>query len=175
MMLDCDHPQKRAVFEGQVLRSLKSHPGWVRDSLSKKVVRPMWSPSGLWLGNYPVIPLNRERFERSLRKIVKGLYFLIRQAPFPSIGEILIIGQLNSQTWPVITEIEKQLFPPTFDFGDDVFEWRLSQRRDGRTLWKLAFYRTVVFYAVGIDSDDAPTEERAEGNSTPVISCGGCG
>lgn len=166
MMNDCEHPKKREVFEGPVLRSLKSHPGWVRYALSNKTVRPMRSPSGLWLGDYPVLPLDVERFSRSLRKVVKGLYFLIRKAPFPTSGEILLIGQLNPETWPLIVELEKQLFPPTFDFGDDVFEWRFSQRTDGRTLWKLMFYRTVVFYAVGTESQDdaqktSPTDREA--------------
>jgi hypothetical protein len=151
MMLDLSHPQKQELFAGPVLRSLKQHPGWIRHALTRMTVRPMWSPCGLWLGNYPVLPLDLERFQRSLVKIVKGLFFLIRKVTFPSQGRILVVGQLNPGTFPLIESIEKHLLPPTFDFGDDVFEWRFCQTHDGITMWKLIFYRSVVFYASGVE------------------------
>ena len=114
-------------------------------------VQPLLSPSGLWLGDYPTLPLDGERFCRSLRKIVKGLFYLIRKQPFPADGQIGIIGQLCVETEPLIDTIEEDL-SPTFDFGDDVFEWRFSQTKDGITMWKFAFYRSVVFYALGFEN-----------------------
>ena len=152
MMLNLDHPHKQSLFAGPVLRSLKSHPGWIKHALAKMTIQPMWSPSGLWLGNFPVLPLDIERFQRSLLKIVKGLFFLIRKSPFPASGRIILVGQLNARTQPLIASIEEHLFPPTFDFGDDVFEWRFSQTKDGITMWKLMFYRTIVFYACGFEN-----------------------
>jgi hypothetical protein len=152
MMFDLSHPQKQAVFAGPVLRSLKQHPGWINNMLFKSKVMPMWSPSGLWLGNVPVFELDLERFQRSLLKIVRGLYFLIRKSPFPPGGRIIFAGKLNTRTQPLIASIEEHLFPQTFSFGDDVFEWRFSQSKDGITMWKLMFYRSVVFYALGFDN-----------------------
>jgi hypothetical protein len=154
MMLNLDHSQKQALFAGPVLRSLKSHPGWIKHALAKMTIQPMWSPSGLWLGDFPVLPLDIERFQRSLLKIVKGLFFLMRKSPFPASGRIILVGQLNAQTQPLISSIEGHLFPPTFDFGDDVFEWRFGHTRDGLTMWKLMFYRSVVFYACGFEHAD---------------------
>lgn len=153
MMFDQDHEQKRQVFEGPVLRSLEKHPGWVKEALEHVKVRPLLSPAGLWLGDFPTLPVDGDRVCRSLFKIVKGLFYLIRKQPFPKDGQIGIIGQLNSDTQPLIGLIEENL-SPTFDFGDDVFEWRFSQTKDGLAMWKLAFYRTVVFYAVGFDKPE---------------------
>jgi hypothetical protein len=150
-MFDQNHPQKQRLFNGPVLRSLEKHPGWAADAVRKMKVQPLLSPSGLWLGDYPTLPLDGERFCRSLRKIVKGLFYLIRKQPFPADGQIGIIGQLCVETEPLIDTIEEDL-SPTFDFGDDVFEWRFSQTKDGITMWKFAFYRSVVFYALGFEN-----------------------
>jgi hypothetical protein len=151
MMFDQEHPQKRALLGGKVRRSLLKHPGRIKDTLRKVKIQPMFSPSGLWLGNFPVLPLERERFERRLQKIIKGLYFLIRKRAFPTDGEINIIGHLNARTRELVSFIEASLFAPTFNFGDDVFEWRFSQTTDGALLWKLAFYQSVVFYATAFE------------------------
>jgi hypothetical protein len=161
MMLDVAHPQKLQLFEGPLLRSFKKHPAWITYALANARVEPMWSPSGLWIGNFPVLPLDIARFERSLLKIVKGLFFLIRKTAFPREGRIIVVGQLNAQTQPLIKSIEDNLFPPTFDFGDDVFEWRFSQTKDGITMWKLIFYRTVVFYACGLENADDQADRGA--------------
>jgi hypothetical protein len=119
----------------------------------------MWSPSGLWVGNFPVLPLDIVRFQRSLLKIVKGLFYIIRKLPFPASGRIILVGEMNARTQPLIASIEEHLFPPTFDFGDDVFEWRFSQTRDGITMWKLIFYRSVVFYGCGFENGDHLVEK----------------
>jgi hypothetical protein len=152
MMFDHAHPQKQALFSGPVMRSIRREPAWAKDALTRMTVQPLFSPSGLWLGNLPVLPLDRARFEHSLVKAVKGLFFKIRKRPFPKSGLIEIIGQLTAATRPLVTLIEKNLLPPTFHFGDDVFEWRFCQTRDGLTMWKLAFYRSVVFYAWGVEN-----------------------
>jgi hypothetical protein len=44
-------------------------------------------------------------------------------------------------------------------FGGRVFEWRFSQTKDGLTMWKLMFYRTVVFYACGFEHADPLAED----------------
>ncbi len=152
MMFDLTHPGKRQLFAGPVLRSFRKHPGWIKHALSKVRMHPLLSPSGLWLGNYPVLPLDVERFNRSLSKILRALFFLLRKRPFPASGQIGLVGQFNSETRPLINMIEENLFPPTFDFGDDIFEWRFSQTGDGITMWKLIFYRSVAFYACGFEN-----------------------
>jgi hypothetical protein len=151
LMFDQDHPEKQHLLAGPVMGSFRQHPGWARDALAKMTVQPLFSPAGLWLGNLPVLPLDRDRFCRSLRKIIKGLYFKVRKQPFLKSGQIGIVGQMVPETMPLIQMIEENLFPPTFTFGDDVFEWRFCQTRDGITMWKLAFYRSVVFYGWGMD------------------------
>jgi hypothetical protein len=155
LMFDQDHPEKQKLFAGPVLRTFKQHPAWEKHALSKMTLQPEFSSSGLWLGNRPVMPLDADRFNQSLRKIVKGLFFKIRKQPFLARGTIGVIGQLTPETKPMIDLIEASLLSPTFSFGDDVFEWRFCQTRDGITMWKLAFYRSVVFYALGLE--DAET------------------
>jgi hypothetical protein len=73
MMFDQDHPQKRQVFAGPVMRSLREHPGWVRHMLANARIGPQYTPSGLWIGDFPILPLDLARFNRSLLKI---LHFL---------------------------------------------------------------------------------------------------
>ena len=150
MTFDFDNPQKEQIFQGPVLRSLKRHPGWVADALRQMKIRPLLTPAGLWLGDYPALPLDGERYCRSLVKIIKGLYFLIRKHPFPADGQIVNCAHLCAETLPLINLIEENL-SPTFDFGDDVFEWRFGQNKEGVTMWKLSFYRSVVYYAIGFD------------------------
>ncbi len=84
-----------------------------------------------------------------------GLFYLIRKQPFPATGKIGIIGHLDRDTKPLIDFLEANS-TPTFDFGDDVFEWRFLQTRWGFSGWKLAFYRSVVFYALAFET---PFEE----------------
>jgi hypothetical protein len=164
MMFDQDHPQKNALFEGPVLRSLAKHPGWVEDFLKNMKIRPLLTPGGLWLGNYPSIPLDGDRFFGSLNKIVKGLFFMIRKQPFPADGQIGIISQLCAETKPLITMIEENL-SPVFNYGDEVFEWQFAQNREGCTMWKLGFYHTAVFYAVGFEK---PVDWQAEKSKRKV-------
>jgi hypothetical protein len=167
MMFDQEHPQKKELLDGPVMRTLGRHPGWVRHMLENARVGPQYSPAGLWIGNFPILPLDLARFNRSLLKIVKGLYYLIRhKQPFPLAGTIGLVGILNEDTKPLIDLIEQKLLPPTFSFGDDVFEWRFCQTRDGLTMWKLAFYRSVVYYAVAADDAAAllPLADEARKN-----------
>ncbi len=150
MTFDFENPQKEQLFQGPVLRSLKRHPGMVADMLRQMRIRPLVTPAGLWLGNYPTLQIDGERYCRSLVKIIKGLYFLIRKQPFPADGQIVICAQLCAETLPLINMIEQNL-SPTFDFGDNVFEWRFWQNKEGVTGWKLSFYRSVSYYAIGFE------------------------
>lgn len=152
MMFDLDHPQKQQVFADAVLKSYEKHPGWITHALSNARIQPLLSSSGLWLENRPVLPLDVERFNRGLLKVVKGLFYLIRSKPFPPSGRIALVGVLNTETKPLIDTIEQSLCPPTFNFGDDVFEWRFSQTQDQITMWKLIFYRSVAFYACAFEN-----------------------
>ena len=86
MMFDQDHPQKQQLFTGPVMRTLRRHPGWVRHMLVNAHVGPQHSPFGLWIGDFPILPLEFARFNRSLLRVVKGLYYLIRNKhPFPRV------------------------------------------------------------------------------------------
>jgi hypothetical protein len=147
MMFGQDHPQKQQLFAGKVQRSLLRNKASLVDMLQRVKDQPMYTPSGLWIGNAPMFPLEKVRFDRNLQKIIKGLYFLIRKAPMPAGCDIKIIGHLNQGLLEFVQFLE-QNFSPVFNFGDDVFEWRFFHTRDGAMGWKLAFYRSVVFYAV---------------------------
>lgn len=107
MMFDLDHPTKKKLFPEQVLRSLKQHPGRLRHALANAKVKPLFTPSGLWLGDFPVLPIEIMRYNRSLFKIVKGLYYALHKKPFPSNGRISVIGQMNAQTMPLVIMLEK--------------------------------------------------------------------
>ena len=150
---DQEHPEKQKLWSGKTRRSVLRKPEWAKSALRRMTVQPMFTPSGLWVGNFPVLPLDRERAERSLRKIIKGLYAALHKHPFPADGKIVIFGQLCDTT----RFIEQHLLPQAFSFGDDVFEWQFAQTRDGASLWKLAFYRSVVFYGLAFESTDERT------------------
>ena len=165
MMFDFDNPQKEQLFQGPVLRSLQKHPGWVADALRQMKIRPLLTPAALWLGDYPALPLDGERFCRSLFKIVKGLFYLIRKQPFPSDGEIVVCAQLCAETLPLIKMVEENL-SPTFNFGDDVFEWGFGQNKEGVTVWKLSFYRSFVCYAIGFEH---PVDWQAQVDSRKAL------
>jgi hypothetical protein len=145
-----DHPEKKQLFEGKVCRSLELQPNELRKLVETASRQPLFTPSGIFLGNHPTFTLDRSRFERSLRKIVKGLFYLIRKQPFPAEGEIGILGQLTRETKPFIEFLE-QNFNPKFDYGDDVFEWTFFQTKWGLSTWKMAFYRSTVFYGLAFE------------------------
>jgi beta-galactosidase GanA len=168
MMCDLDNPHKLAVFEGQVSRSLWRNPGLVRHLVSNVKMADVWSPNGLWLGQRPTLPLDGKRIDRSLVKIVKGLYYLIREAPLPPDSYIELIGSLMPKNWPLIQAIERQL-SPAFNYGDTVFEWSFAQRRDGVTMWKLAFYQSVAFYALVLDHQAQHAIGMEGGEHAPVL------
>jgi hypothetical protein len=154
-----DHPQKKQLFASKVRRSLERQPDELRKLVETASRQPLFTQSGIFLGNHPTFTLDRRRFERNLRKIVKGLFYIIRKQPFPADGEIGIVGQLNEQTKPLIEFIEEN-FNPTFDFGDDVFEWTFFQTTWGLTAWKMAFYRNTVFYGLAFESQTAKRQKR---------------
>jgi hypothetical protein len=159
MMCDIDHSQKWEVFNGPVKRSLQRDPAFVRHLLENVKTRSVRSPAGLWVADYPTVPLDVERLNRSLRKIVKGLYCRVRNNPFPAAGRIIIIGQMNARTSAIMEAIEEYAHPPTFDYGDDVFEWKFGQNREGLTLWRMNFYRSVSYFACGFDDgSDVPAD-----------------
>ena len=118
----------------------------------------MRTPAGTWLGNYPVLPLNVERINRSLRRIIKGLYYARGGVPFPKLGHIEIIG---NPTLAVMKVFEQNLDDALFSFGDTVFEWEFTADANGTTLWKLIFYRSVVFYAIAIENPERMESEPA--------------
>jgi hypothetical protein len=173
MMCDIEHVQKSEVFKGAVKRSLQRDPAFVEHLLANVNPRPVRSATGLWLGNMPTVPLDLERLDRSLRKIVKGLYYLVRRNPFPATGRIIVIGQMNARTSEIMQAIEDYSHPPTFNYGDDVFEWRFAQNRDGLTLWRMNFYRSVTYFALGFDDgSDVPADFFSlEGGNTRGRAC----
>ncbi len=161
MMFDLDHPQKQELFKGPVLRSFARQPGRAKAALADSTISPLFTPSGLWVGDFPTLSLDVDRLNRSLFKVIKGLYCLIRKQAFPADGQIGLIGEYVAETKPLIELIEEHLFPATFDFGDDVFEWRFCQTETGITMWKIAFYRSVVFYAYGVEKREMLDELNA--------------
>ena len=91
LMMDCEqHPKAKHVLKNGVSRSLKRSRKAVDELFAGLHVAARFTKSGIFIGTDSKIELDLPRFNRIIEKIIRGIYFLKSQKPFPSTHEICV-------------------------------------------------------------------------------------
>jgi hypothetical protein len=142
---ESEHPEVARLLKGSMARCFAEKPGLLAKHLAGLAVRPMTTPSGLYVGHAPTFILDERRLAVSLSRMVRGLYFASFQRPLPrGYGIVVPIPA------PLLSEMAEMTatMSPARGFGDDVFLWRSVRdpQDENSTCWFLAFYGAVHFF-----------------------------
>jgi hypothetical protein len=108
--IDCSNsPNAQMLLNSSVIRSVQRGRSAIGRAVGSAIqFRPRYTPSGLYLGTYPSIPLEGQRITHIFSKIVKGLYYSKFQDRLPdeSIFEILRIHPLGfPDVWEALQQV----------------------------------------------------------------------
>src|SRR5258707_19229 len=74
----------KALQAGKMKRAMQNNRSKIaRAAVDRGRIAPMYSPGGVYLGDYPSIPLEGERINETFETIARGLYFQLRGQRFP--------------------------------------------------------------------------------------------
>ncbi len=72
------HPVAQRLLAGEMSRSARRNRSLIaRDIASKGAIRPMHSMGGIFLGQFPCVPLDEVRVNRLFARITRGLYYKV--------------------------------------------------------------------------------------------------
>jgi hypothetical protein len=152
------HREAIQVQNGPLSRLMRNRPNVLFGHLRNLGVRPIESPSGLYLGNRMTFNLDVPRFLRVLRKIILGLYYCKTRKPLASDYSAHLVWE-NQYTRPLIEPMFPFMLPNggIADFGDDVFiyRWLIHPDDERVSYWCLGFYRAVSFFAATLPNREA--------------------
>jgi len=143
-----DSAEARAVLEGKVRSAVRRNqsPVWrAAETQTRRV--PLWSPGGIYLGDFPAIPLDGGRLHLALSMMAKGLYarhFGRRLSDGVDIDVGRIGADLVVQQWPMLT-LPGSNGP--FVIGMNVCYYLFFVASDEPLVvhWLLASYHSVFF------------------------------
>ena len=74
---DIEETQSTNDLRNSLIRSLSNlgQPGFQKAYAKAISVKKVFTPTGIFLGNRPVMSLDNERLEKVLSKIIRGLYY----------------------------------------------------------------------------------------------------
>lgn len=148
---DCqNHPQVQAILAGPVRRKIQKRRGSFYNNFKNVVLRPQFTPSGIFTGLAPMHDVDWPRVETVLKNVMKGVFFWGMEHPMPQNME-LEIGHIRGDT-------DMEYLKPAVDklcewngFGDDVFLARyIFHSQDKYMHCLMQFYRSETFYGQGV-------------------------
>lgn len=145
MAADSGHPEVTRLLQGSMARCFGDNPATLAKHLRGLAMRPVNTPSGLYIGHAPTFVLDGRILATSLSRMVRGLYFKLYRRPLPrGYGIVVPIPA------PSLSEMAEMTatMSPARGFGDDVFLWRSVRdpKDENVTCWLLAFYKAVYFF-----------------------------
>ncbi len=139
------HPDPAQILRGPMARSFAKKPATIIKHLQGLAVRPISTPSGLYVGHAPTFVLNEHRLAMSLSRVVRGLYFSAYGMPVPPGYGIVV--PIPAPSLADMAEMTADMSEAR-GFGDDVFLWRSVRdfQDQNLTCWLLVFYKAVYFF-----------------------------
>jgi hypothetical protein len=141
------HPVARDLAVGKMARAIRrNRSDFAREAVAHMTYQPLTTPGGIYLGEFPTVPLDSDRLLKSIGFVVRGLYFGATRAVYP-VGngiEIRRVHQLSIATiWESMSSLTKR---SPFVMGDWVFACHFAYGSEDRTtsLWVMAFYRNFL-------------------------------
>lgn len=118
---------------------------------------PVRSPSGLHLGEAPVMDINLDRLRRSASRAVRGLHFHEYSARLEGELSVWIEEDIGNHPEAVRSELTKNVVAPLYSTvprvleGDVLTYWRFRDaEQTAGTVWLLQFFGQVRFLAISV-------------------------
>lgn len=143
-----DHPLVESFVGGAVERSIRRNRLFQRQVVASAQSGWRTEPSGLVTGRGVRVAFDGSRFNKSIEKIVRGIFYGKSGVPLPTTHEVKVFSGNGFWTVPAFLDLLAKM-EPFSGVGDDVFQCRCI--RDcvdtAATAWLIVFYRSAAFFA----------------------------
>lgn len=143
-----ESPTAQAIFDsGKLWRSLtRKTSDLLLEVLPRTQVRPLHTEADIYLGEFPQASIDLERLERTIFRIVRGLYYDARRSSIPA-GYEFVLRRCYPWQYESLREVFRKLHPNGPRVVGDVFGcmYAMATEDPCTTLWVLWFYERVVF------------------------------
>lgn len=157
-----EHPVAAQILDGPLARKMDKQFGEVAKILGEPEVVDVVSPGGIWLGKDLAFKLIRERRNRALATITRGVFFTVTGRPLSSDAEFRFPDQCESEFLHVLDDARS--------FGDTVFQYRyrMFDTDPNAMILFVRFYDrhtlaivvTSPSYSIVLQNNDAPSDIR---------------
>jgi hypothetical protein len=145
------HPVAQALADGKLTRAIRQNRSeFARVAVRHMAHRPLYTPGGIYLGDYPTVPLDGPRLLGALSLIVRGLYFQLVKRVFPD-GYTFDIRRVHQLSIPLAwASMQKARANGPYRLGEDVFVCMFFYATEdpGITFWLLSFYSGYMLKVV---------------------------
>jgi len=158
-----DDPVGREIWDDKVMGSSLARSQKLRQYIRSCLIDvEIRSPGGLYVGVAPGLTFDKERVDRVIQRIVRGLFHHHYRSRLPADLEFLVLVDPKG----------KRAFPdvlaqaPKCRIGDGVFAYaRKIGKEDPRySMWWFLFYRSRLLIVFAEPSEDVRTSDGSEHN-----------
>lgn len=141
-------PDANKIFQNKVLKSVRRNSSEIaRNALKNVSIEPFYTTAGIYLTDMVTAPIDTDRIERIISRIVRGLYYDARRQRMPDNYSFLVLQYYPwdfARLWQHFEE--KQLTLSHRSLGN-VFGcgFLVSKEDPFITIWLLSFYERVFF------------------------------
>jgi hypothetical protein len=140
-----------------LLRSLEKPQkiGMVKGLLENIFLAELVSPNGIFIKNQWAIQTDMNRLRRVVTRIMKGLFYKLKEHRIPDGYEALVCDEDSFQKWPanVVQNYNENLIKPILAqkqrvmIGNDVFSFKYGYDKNNpnTTCWIFTFYQRASF------------------------------
>jgi hypothetical protein len=143
-----ESPTAQAIFgSGKLWRSLtRKTSDLLFDVVPAAQLRPFYTDAGNYLGEFPQASIDLQRLERTIFRIVRGLYYDARRVRIPTAYEF-VLRRCYPWQYESLREVFRKLRANGPRVVGDVFGCMYAMATEDplTTLWALWFYERVVF------------------------------
>ncbi|MGO9111661.1 MAG: hypothetical protein ACLP9L_20745 [Thermoguttaceae bacterium] len=140
-----DHPEVQKIRSGEFERKLRDRPREISTFLRDARILPQLTPGGIYVGHAPVLPVDRERIDRVLYNVMRGVFYLVNKEPMPLDWQWGISREHELPPWE-LKNVSDQMGSAWHTFGDDVFACRYIFDYDrGAMQCFMRFYRRRIY------------------------------
>jgi hypothetical protein len=162
---DVEENQNTDELRNALMRSLsdpKQH-GFQKLYSKAIVVKKVFSPAGLYLGDHPVFSVDYGRLEKVLSKVIRGLYYYHSARVLRNDYSIKIIAEddLNLQPQKLKDFIKSKILfyvdkTVLHKIGENTFHYKYLLTKEDKCAgaWVLRFYGKVHFLALVLKNQD---------------------
>jgi hypothetical protein len=141
-----EQPGARSIFDGKMARARVRNRSEIARSGRHARMEPLYTPGGIYLGNYATIPLDWERISRIIGMIIRGLYWQIRREVFPQ-GYMIDVARIDPLEVRTVAEaMSATHVNGPYRLGDSTFScvMQFVKEDPGMSRWLLCFYQNFV-------------------------------